>query len=155
MSAIADFPSLLLSSAELDQRFVLIQVGSIKLIVPAQAVAETLIIERSRLLTIPFYSSAVLGCFHHLGQIVPLFSTHQLLGFSGSMTTERLIVLRLSQQVGHCAGVGLVIDKVLGTKTKEQLEPEFLSVLQASSLNSEIQLFRSEMLPDTLFLPQR
>jgi hypothetical protein len=78
------------------------------------------------------------------------------LGFSGSMTTERLIVLRLSQQVGHCAGVGLVIDKVLGTKTKEQLPPEFLSVLQNPSFsNAEIQLFRSDLLTGTLFQPLR
>ncbi len=156
MTAIANHPLPPLISPEADQRYVLIQVSETKLIFPAHWVAETLIIERSRLLALPFYDSALMGCFHHNVQIIPLVSTHQILGLPEGAIQEQLIVLRLGLQVGSFVNVGLTINKVIGTKTKTQLPPEFLSVLEdASPSAQDIRLFSPDILHEKLFQPQR
>jgi chemotaxis signal transduction protein len=139
------------------QRYIATQLGQLTLLFPSRLVTETLLIERSRILALPFYDSAVLGCFHHAGQLVPLVVTHQVMGMRSSFTREVLTVVRLSEFAENFAGLGLIVDRVLGSRTEEQLPSELFETQQDSqaSLSEAIQVFQPQLLNSQSFQPQR
>jgi chemotaxis signal transduction protein len=104
-----------------DQRFILTQIDEITLMFPANLVAETLLIERTQILSLPFYPPAVLGCVHSGGQIVTIISPAQSLGLKTSLVRELLTVVRMGENAGHLAGVGILVDRMMGSQMGYQL----------------------------------
>lgn len=140
-----------------EQRFILAQVDKLTIVFPSAMVAEILIVERSQILALPFYEPAVLGCVHNAGQIVPLVSMHPIVRTKAGLTKESLTVVRLADIAG-VAGIGLVVDRILGSKSPEQLPPDvFTNELSVDSANADIKmwLFRPEVLSSHFWQPQR
>lgn len=140
----------------LEQRFILTQIDRFTLVFPSTLVAEISIVERSQILGLPFYNSAILGTIYHNAQIVLLVSLHQMLEIPASLMGERLTVVRLADTAGELAGVGLVIERTLGMRSREELPPDLFNVGLPNSKSSEpMRLFHPQMLPSQLWQPQR
>jgi chemotaxis signal transduction protein len=132
-------------------RFVLAKVEEVTLVFPAHLVAETLLVERTRVLTLPFYGTAIAGCFHAGGKIVPLVSPAQFLGVQTNlMMREVLTVVCLGESAQHLAGVGVLVDQLLGSRMGEKL----LSTASGDRPIKE-QLFDPILFPKEIFEPQR
>jgi hypothetical protein len=140
-------------------RFLLAQIEQLTLIVSSGLVAEILLIERSRILPLPFYNPVILGCLHHAGQIVPLIATDRQLGIrTVSPTREIFTVVRLSQSAEHLAGVGLLVDKVLGSQSGDRLPAEIFDsdvYFPATESDALMKLFSPQLLSNEIFVPQR
>ena len=141
----------------LEQRFILTQIDRFTLVFPSTIVAEILIVERSHLLILPFYNSAILGTIYHDAQIVLLVSLHQILEIPTNVMGERLTTVSLSHTAGELAKVGLVIDRTLGMRSLEELPPDLFNVGLPDSKSSDpnMRLFQPQMLPNQLWQPQR
>ncbi|MCU0536621.1 MAG: chemotaxis protein CheW [Hydrococcus sp. Prado102] len=141
------------------QRFLLAQIEQLTLVISSELVAEILLIERSQILPLPFYNPVILGCFHHAGQIVPLIATDRQLGIRmTSPTREISTVVRLSESAEHLAGVGLLVDKVLGSQTGDLLPVEIFDsdiYFPATESDAPIKLFTPQLLSGDLFAPLR
>ena len=148
-----DVPDTLpIASTASSQRFLLAQLERLTLVFPSALVAEILLIERSQILPLPFYNPAILGCVHHAGQIVPLIAVDRQLGLrAASLTREMLTVVRLSEAAENVAGVGAIVDRVIGSQTKEQLAPEVFQ----GSVSSTMRLFEPCLFGKELFTPLR
>jgi chemotaxis signal transduction protein len=130
-------------------RYILTQVGHQQLSFPSQWVSEILTIERSQILPLPCYHPLLLGVTHHQGQIVPLispdaFQVETTNRFARSSATEILSIVRLSRATQHLCGVGVVIEQVLGNRSKEQL------ALSQTSIHA----FDLQEISDTIWRPQ-
>ena len=153
----SSFPSAI-DSSQTEQRFTLAQMDRLTVVFPSEIVAEILMIERSQILALPFYTQAVLGCIHNASRIIPLVSIHQIVGAKVGPTKESLTVVRLSNVAEAMAGIGIVADRVLGSRSQEQLPPDVFSTeLSIDSANAGIKvwLFRPEILSSHLWQPQR
>jgi chemotaxis signal transduction protein len=141
------------------QRFLLAQIEQLKLIVSSGLVAEIMLIERSQILPLPFYNPVILGCLHHAGQIVPLIATDRQLGIrTTTPTREILTVVRLSQSAEHLAGVGLLVDKVLGSQSGDRLPAEIFDsdvYFPAIEGDAPMKLFHPQLISRDIFIPQR
>ncbi len=123
-------------------RYLLTQVGSHKLIFSAQIVSDILTIERTQVLTLPFYPQAVLGVVHYLGKIVPLVSAVSFFPQEQqSLYHHNLITIRLNGLVGTAVGVGVIVNELVGSITTEQIAQE--------------RIFQPSDLPPNLWKPQR
>ncbi len=140
----------------LQDRFILTQIGHRRLALPSSYVAEILLVERSQILSVPFYDAAFLGVVHHHGRIVPLISIHQILEEAPGSTKEMIDVIQLGEDAGTIAGIGIIVDRVLESQSREQLADELVDP-SSSGLQSfhGIQLFRPDLLSDRLWLPKR
>lgn len=135
-------------------RYILTQIEQFTLVFPLTLVAEIPIIERSQILTMLFYSPAVMGVLHHAGRVVPLVSLRQILGISTGFATERLTVVQLSAAAADRAGLGLVVDRTLGMRSHSQLPSDLFHGVQSNSAPN-LQLFKPEILADRLWQPLR
>lgn len=141
-----------------EQRFILAGVEQFIIVFPSNVVADISIVDRSQILSLPFYDPVIWGIIHRSGQIVPLVSLRQILGVSAGFMTERLTVVRLNPAMGDLAGVGLIVDTTLGTSSVQQLPSDLFSAEMStgsSKSNSKMRLFQPEMLGDRLWQPQR
>lgn len=146
-------PELIADSIDLQGRYILTQVGSQLIAFPVQWVAEILVIERSSILPLPFYSPMVLGVVHHQGKIIPLIQAPQ--GGIIKQTAasrpmkESLSVVHLNAVVRPLAHVGLVVDQVLSSLSPDQITPE-----TATSTASPIRPFQPDDIPPTVWQPR-
>jgi chemotaxis signal transduction protein len=129
-----------------DRRFILTQVSLVTLIFPAHLVAETLLVERSRVLNLPFYKTAIAGCFHAGGKIVPLVSPAQLLEIQPNLVGEVLTVVCLGESAAHLAGVGILVDRLVGSQ---------MGLPPSQSADREMKLFDLDAIEKDVFQPQR
>ncbi|WP_155898092.1 hypothetical protein [Allocoleopsis franciscana] len=140
------------------RRYILTQIGEQKISFPSQWVTEIMLIERSQILKLPFYDSRLEGIVHHQGNIISLI-TPQL---SNPVTQEHLIqrqriqekltAIRLSSSVSELFGVGLIVDRVIGSISQEQLG---LNQQQATeSFNLSIEMFQPEKIPQSIWQPR-
>ncbi len=139
-------------------RFILARLEQITLVFPSTEVAEILLIGRSQILALPFYNLAVLGIIHHNGQIMPLISLRQIMGFPPGHNVETLTVIRLKDAAGDLADVGLVVDMTLGMRSSDQLPPDLFKTERLPDLTnsqSKMRLFQPEMLASHLWQPRR
>ena len=138
-------------------RYILARLEDITLVFPSTLVAQILILERSQILALPFYNLAMLGIIHHRGQIMPLISLRQIMGFPLGLKVESFTAIRLGDAAGDLADVGLVVDLTLGMRTSDQLPPDLLSADQLPNLTSEpkMRLFQPEILASHLWQPRR
>lgn len=137
-----------------EQRFILARLDQLTFVFPSTVVAEILIVERSQILAVPFYASAVLGVIHNGGQIVPLISLRQIVGIPAGLTGESLTVVRLSDAAGELVGLGLVVDMTLGIRSPDQLPPDLFSA-DSTNVDTKMQVFQPELLGSYLWQPQR
>jgi hypothetical protein len=140
------------------ERFILTQLERLTLVFPGALVAETLLVDRTQILPLPFYPPIVLGCIHHAGQLVPLVATDRLLGIAAGSLNEQIAVVRLGSEAQQFAGVGLIVERFIGSKTSEQLPSElFNSEIYFPALENDapLKLFRLQLLNDELFVPLR
>ena len=147
-----------LTQSQAEQRFILAQLDQLTLVFQSAMVAEILVIKRSQILALPFYDQAVLGCIHNESQIIPLISIHQIVGAKVGPTKESLIVVRLSNVAEAMAGIGIVADRVLGSRAQEQLPADVFSTdlsIDSANAGTKVWLFRSEVLSSHLWQPQR
>lgn len=90
---------------------------------------------------------------------MPLIAMRQIVGIpAAGLTTATLTVVRLGDAAGDLAGIGLVVDMTLGSRSQEQLPPDLFSadqLLEASNFDTKMRLFRPEILGDRLWQPQR
>ena len=130
----------------LQSRYLLTQVGQQQLVFPSRWVSEIMMIERSQVLNLPFYDQALLGVVHHNGNIVPLLSAHSLLVEALSQDIrfkalrETLTAIHLNTTATGLAGVGIVVDQVIGSLTRDQI--------------AEKRLFQLSDIPDKLWQPR-
>lgn len=134
-------------------RYILTQVGHQQIGFPSQWVAEIMLIEQSQILNLPFYDSRLVGVVHHQGNIIPLVT----LQFAYSVSQrprirETLIAIRLSQSVSQLSGVGLIVEKVIGSISQEQLSANEYQATEAS--NPPIEVFQPEKIPPSIWQPR-
>jgi chemotaxis signal transduction protein len=148
----------LASSSGSAQRFLLVRLEAETLVLPSDTVSEILPIERSRILQLPFYPPAVIGCVHQAGKLVLVVSLRQMLYQRPEPNREILTVIRFSELAGNLAGVGLAIDRVLSAQDRSELPADLFDAgdrsLPAVPGDSPLRLFRSEMLTPNLWQPQ-
>jgi chemotaxis signal transduction protein len=138
------------SSIAVEQQFILTRFEQTTLVFPAHLVFETLLVERSRILPLPFYDSAIVGCFHATGKVVTLISPAQILSVKTNVMSEILTVICLGDSAEHLAGVGILVDQIIGSKVGEQ----FSRKTSSAQLMQEI-LFEPKLFANHLFQPQR
>ena len=117
--------------------------GSRRLAFPARWVDCLLLVARSQVLALPFYSPAILGVIHHQGQLVPLVRLRHLFDETVEQLSEVFNGVRLSPVTG-LGGVGLAVDQILGNFSDEQVAADPL-----------IEPFQLQWLQGDLFSPLR
>jgi hypothetical protein len=121
-------------------QYVLTRIGSRKLAFAAVWVSEIVPVERSQILSLPFYDAQLLGLFHHQGTLIPLIAATDYPGFQ-----ERWAAICLSSAAGDWAGAAVAVEQVLGGATETQrTEPD-----------AGIELFEPETLNRQICHPQR
>ena len=138
-----------------EERFVLASLDKVVWVFPVSLIVEVVIVERDKLLNLPFYNNAILGCIHHGGEIITLVSLQEILGAKGEQIRVKIrgkiTLIRLSKFVEGLGEVGIVVDRILGRKNRNEL-PETLFL---SSENSDLRLFSPEILKSEIWQPVR
>lgn len=155
MSAIATTEPTVHSSAARKERYILTQVGSWVLVFPTRWVAEIFRVQRSRILDLPFYQSPLIGVTHHNSQIVPLASAHHVLQTEENSLRETVTILQFSSAAGTLANMGIVVDKALGSASREQLPPSLLTTQALHPQDTDLMVrFQPDWFPPDLWHPQ-
>ncbi len=123
-------------------RYIVAKIGDRLVTFPDVLVSEIMILERNAILALPFYDNAILGVVHHQATLMPLFLLRLLMGEPRSLITESLTVVRLSkveetQNYKHLSGIGLIVDRVIGSLTTEEhqyVDPDISDSPDSSSL---------------------
>jgi chemotaxis signal transduction protein len=137
----------------LADRFISTQVERFTLVFPAVWVAEIVRLDRSQILDLPFYDPLLLGIVNHNAQITPLIAAARLLETIEPFSLkEKLMVVRLNQSAGSLANIGVVVDRSIGSYTRQELPPE---LFEPNKIDSNILLMRPELIPSNLWQPQR
>jgi chemotaxis signal transduction protein len=131
-------------------RFILAQVANTTLVFPATWVAEILRVDRSHVLTLPFYNRFLLGVIDLNGQTIPLLNTADLLKLTQVNLPERIVVIRLNRVEEGLSNVGLIIDRSIGTATRQELPPDLFTTHRAG----ELVMMRSTLIPIDSWQPQ-
>lgn len=149
------------TSPSLQDRYIFTQVGDQQIAFSSVCVAEVLLIERSQILALPFYDTAILGVVHQHGRIVPLVEMQRLFKKTSGLMRETVNVVQLSKETGHLAGIGIVVDQVLDNRSRGQLSDEAFDLAASAAVpvpstlvEGSIQIFRPELLSDRLWMPQ-
>jgi chemotaxis signal transduction protein len=133
-----------------EERFVLAELNKVTWAFPADLVSEIVAVERDKLLNLPFYSRGILGCVHHRGDIITLVSLREVIGIKLEQIRQKIIFIRLSNSPEKLGGIGILVDKILVSKNKQELQRElFLSG------NSSLNLFNPEILTEEIWQPVR
>jgi chemotaxis signal transduction protein len=138
-------------------RFILTQVIGTKagieqyftLVFPAAWVVEILRIDRSQILKLPFYHSSLIGVIDRGGQITPLIAAAHCLEVQPSLG-EKLMVVRLNEANEELGNVGLIVDRLIGTTTRQELPPDLFTV----DLAGKMVLMRSTLVSPDIWRPQ-
>jgi chemotaxis signal transduction protein len=106
-------------------RYIVVKVGDRLITFPDVLVSEIMIVERNAILALPFYETAIVGVIHHQANVMPLLLLRILMGEQRALITESLTVVRLSKvvddlNVKNLGGVGLIVDRVIGSLTIDE-----------------------------------
>ena len=130
-------------NSTLQNRYLIASVESQKLAFPAYLVQDILQIERSQILTLPFYEPAFLGVIQHQNQVVPLISAKKILSVQeGNLLQPTLTAIRLNDLAEQLTGVALVVDQMQKS-------------LDTTQLSSEAHKFQLTDIPAQIWQPQR
>jgi chemotaxis signal transduction protein len=136
-------------------RLILTRVANVTLAFPTTWVSEIFQADRKQVLPMPFYSALVLGVLHHNSQVVPLIVGDRLLGNSGTPLKETLTIIQLSRAASALAGVGIIVEQLLGSNQASEMDIEEPADETAMSAKSQTILFKTDLIPDALWQPQR
>jgi chemotaxis signal transduction protein len=134
----------------LENRFILTQVRNSTLVFPAIWVTEILRIDRSHLLTLPFYNPLILGIVDRNGQTIPLVDTARMLGLVQETVPERVLIVRLNETAEGLKNVGLIIDRLIGNTTRSELPSEIFTIHHSGDLV----MMQSDLISADLWVPQ-
>lgn len=98
-------------------RQIVTRVGKQRLVFQNEWVAEVVLLKQNQILSLPFYDAALLGVVPYQGGVMPVLATQSILSVVHSpqqALSETLTVIRLSEAVPGLAGVGLLVDQLLG-----------------------------------------
>jgi chemotaxis signal transduction protein len=144
-------PPVIGATADLEQRFILTQVERLTLVLPATWVTEIIRIDRSQILDLPFYDPLLVGIANRHSRIVPLIATDRLLEVVPSSLPERLVVVLLEDRGDRELGkVGLIVDRAIGSSTRQELPPALFTTNRTESMV----MMRSDLVPTTLWQPK-
>lgn len=124
-------------------RYIATKVAEHTVTFPDVLVSEIMIIERNTILVLPFYEPSIVGVIHHQAHVIPLMLLRLLMGEQRAMLTESLTVVVLGKisdnlSIKSHSGVGIIVDRVVGSITTEEhqknnLQPSINSNLLVSS----------------------
>ncbi len=134
----------------LANRFILTQVDRQTLVFPATWVAEILRIDRSQILNLPFYDSLLVGIANYNGVITPLIAAAHLLEIAQFTVPERVMVVRLSEAAGQLENVSIIIDRAIGSSSREELPTDLLT----ENSSGAMVMMRNQLVPASLWQPQ-
>lgn len=121
-------------------RYVIAVVREEKIAILSQLVSETIAIEKRKILTLPMYDRALYGIVHDRGNLIPLIVYNSLAENSvANLDRETLIAIRLSHLAGDLQGVGLLVDRAIGTLSQEQIEAskEQIKIWEIKNISQE------------------
>jgi chemotaxis signal transduction protein len=134
----------------LADRFILTQVERHTLVFPATWVAEIVRIDRSQILGLPFYDSLLVGIANYNGLMTPLIAAARLLELKQFTVPERIMVMRLNQAAGQLENVGIIVDRAIGSSTRDELPSDLFSTNNAIGMV----MMQSALVPTSLWQPQ-
>ena len=144
-------PPVVGTAFDLEQRFILTQVERLTLVLPAIWVTEIIRIDRSQILDLPFYDPLLVGIADRKGRIVPLIATDRLLDVATGSLAERVVVVLLEDRGDRTLGnVGLIVDRAIGSSTRQELPPELFTADRAGSMV----MIGSTLVPTNLWQPK-
>ena len=124
-----------------EERYLVALVENKKVAFSAHWVHEILVFQRSKILKLPFYDQCLLGVIHHQNQIVPLVSGQTIFLEQTQKITQVIVTaVRLNQLGQNLAGVGVVVDRMVGNLSAKELTQE--------------QLFELTDIPQQIWQPQ-
>ncbi len=131
-------------------RYVLAGFGEKVIAFPDYYVLDVLVVDRNYVMRLPFYSPSVVGVIQHLGKIVPLLSLrHLFLQEQNVLLPGQLPVVRLAKSLPELFGTGLIVDRIMGSRSRNQYQ----------EIKSSYDLIPIEVILDQLggshWLPQR
>jgi chemotaxis signal transduction protein len=106
-------------------RYIVAKVGDRLVTFPDVLVSEIIVLDRNAILALPFYETAIIGVTHHQANVMPLLLLRLLMGEQRNLITESLTVLRLSKITDELnkknwGGVGVIVDRVIGSLTIDE-----------------------------------
>jgi chemotaxis signal transduction protein len=126
-------------------RYIVVRVGDRLVTFPDVLVSEIMIVDRNAILALPFYEIAIIGVIHHQATIMPLLLLRLLLGEPRALITESLTVVKLSKVADtlsnrNLSGVGIIVDKVMGSLTADEYQGGDNLHSQVDSMNLPVEL---------------
>jgi chemotaxis signal transduction protein len=149
---IATQPPPIASQTALADRFISTEVERFTLVFPAVWIAGILRIDRSEILDLPFYDPLLTGIIHHDGQILPLIAAARLLKVEKFALRERLVVVRLNEAAGSLANISIIVDRAIGSSTRQDLPPE---IFTDPTTDTQMLLMHPGLIPPGLWQPRR
>jgi chemotaxis signal transduction protein len=106
------------------------KVGDRSVTFPDTLVSEIMIIDRNAIVALPFYETAIIGVTHHQANVMPLLLLRLLMGEQRTLITESLTVVRLSKLANdfgykNLGGVGVIVDRVIGSLTIDEHQDQY------------------------------
>jgi chemotaxis signal transduction protein len=106
-------------------RYIVAKVGDRLVTFPDILVSEIIIVDRNAIVALPFYETAIIGVTHHQANVMPLLLLRLLMGEQRTLITESLTVVRLSKLANdfgnkNLSGVGVIVDRVIGSLTIDE-----------------------------------
>lgn len=135
-------------ATSLADRYFLAQVAKLTLVFAASTITEIIRVEKSKILVLPFYSEMVSGVINHKGYLLPLVSAHSILQEDAPVGRELLTAIRLQMEDGN---VGVIIDRALGSTTKQQLP----AALFKNHQDNDLVLMTTQLIPSEIWQPQQ
>lgn len=93
---------------------ILTQCAGRTLFFPTSWVLDIIVVERSKILRLPFYAEALLGVAHYQTKVVPLVTIGHSTTAGFKPTQSSLMAVRLGEATGSLNGVAVVVDQLLG-----------------------------------------
>jgi hypothetical protein len=140
-------------TSELQSRYIATLVSNITLLFPTEWVREIVRIDRDLVLDLPFYDRRLEGVTNHRGKILPLLDARCLIAgetIDCQHDVDRFTIVCLNERAGNLAGLGIIVDRAIGSPAKSELPAE----LFASGSYESFRLVGSDALGDGNWQPQ-
>jgi chemotaxis signal transduction protein len=136
-------------------RLIITRTADLTLAFPTAWVSEIFQADRKQVLPMPFYSALVLGVLHHNSQVVPLIVGDRLFGNLSAPLKETLTIIQLSRAAGALAGIGIVVEQLLGSNQTHEIDAARSTNSTATVTTDQTIVFNAALIPEILWQPQR
>lgn len=107
-------------------RYLIALVKDFKIAFSATLVKEILLFKRSQILQLPFYNRSLIGVVHHQNQIIPLISGRGIFLEENKFSQTTLTAVRLDISGQQLTGVGIVVDRMVESISRQELNREHI-----------------------------